>query len=1362
MIKNKHIQVVNENGTSVLLSGAIIVEYLKDYTSDWGSISTKYTIDQIEGKYTPSDSDDPVNKTNMDTFSKKIAFILPKISLKSLIDETIAILKNEDIEYLIMFQSFNNLEKVAMYFILMIQSKRSVKEIFDMMSANYKDISKRDIMIKLLSEIDVIESNIDAVDPINGLYRLMSSVPTHAIQNTPSFTFEKEAIEFKEFTFPMHSYNVTKRLTGLNPNAGNGSVRNYYSRFNDTWKRSLEWKINYSINKESFLYKKDWWKDILKESIFNNEIYPYNHNSFYNYEVLLDKISYKTDIEFSQLEEKPLFKYLNENFFDFTLPSLMDNETSQSPLTMTEHMSEGITNFNKDNLEVGSITYDDDFKNLKTVLSYYMSDLNFWFTRDIRSKNEEYSDYQHTQEADGFLTSKSKSETKGYFSNIMFIQNAIQRILYPKILKFVQSTQNTYDVDDIFNVDKKVYEDIFDCIVNNSFVFTEKTFGSTGSTVLDDNYEIIPNRAILETDDTDDPASDLINYKATNLYEFIINTLVHNNDNVISGSTRKIIDKDTIDLYTRQELLYKQDVANYNPLGDKITTDDTSLTVSDFGGSSVVYDFDDNYTPRTNWMDKIVETFFKINDGNTYSKINYRDINFFKLPVHSEDLANQLNRCIVRTDRELLTDISDLAGFNIKGLSLADFTYGEKALLKEYIENFKIIKKINKTDADVVLDMIKELDDIQEPYYFPEDLTYGGEFRIKTFLNRAILKIDSNRESPTGDFVSQAKNFVKYSAINPIWSDQKSTAGEKIKMDTIGKKFLETLKFIVSYIKDSETYTNKFESFTTAYKEGSWSNVSPIITHMKDIMLDDTLIEEAISEYDLYTGDSSDILKDLDIGLYKLAINNYFDYLLDTSITPQPNLQSIVFVDNNSTGFIKYYTDILVLLKFIDKYYEFVPKYVKYLNDKILGTYYNRIDAIKSLPSWDYESFHRRDLESDLKTIVSGGLNSNDYNIVWSWTVSEAYRNVSLIYKNKESEEPPNSYKISSALYRGGLSNTYSAIFNEWRDVWWRRWLFVKENSTNAFSWEKINAFKIPDVTISDNNIEFPSTWEYGDPDWMVKIDKFRTLNKLSRSNANEYPYQPGLVANISSFYYERENQEKEPNSPYLVSIGVPILLLGDDGSEWNKPNTTREKSFSFETDFFNLWHTDEGYNGGEGAAYSGPLQLVSRADKFKKFGLGKMDIQQMFRYFWNMESSPMGQPYNVMAYYVFDGWNQGYDYEAGHFPYATVKKDNGHFKSNKYDFKFVLQESYREGIWSPVRLSGEDRSLGVDPEITADQIRNNFYLTTPTPFESNTDLKNAIFDIYNRNFRNRVYLSYLRWRYLYNQGEGAQENETS
>jgi hypothetical protein len=34
MVRNKHVMVENENGKGVLLSAAIIVEYLKDYTSD--------------------------------------------------------------------------------------------------------------------------------------------------------------------------------------------------------------------------------------------------------------------------------------------------------------------------------------------------------------------------------------------------------------------------------------------------------------------------------------------------------------------------------------------------------------------------------------------------------------------------------------------------------------------------------------------------------------------------------------------------------------------------------------------------------------------------------------------------------------------------------------------------------------------------------------------------------------------------------------------------------------------------------------------------------------------------------------------------------------------------------------------------------------------------------------------------------------------------------------------------------------------------------------------------------------------------------------------------------------------------------
>jgi hypothetical protein len=226
-------------------------------------------------------------------------------------------------------------------------------------------------------------------------------------------------------------------------------------------------------------------------------------------------------------------------------------------------------------------------------------------------------------------------------------------------------------------------------------------------------------------------------------------------------------------------------------------------------------------------------------------------------------------------------------------------------------------------------------------------------------------------------------------------------------------------------------------------------------------------------------------------------------------------------------------------------------------------------------------------------------------------------------------------------------------------------------------------------------------------------------------------------------------------------------LLLGDVGSEWDKANTTRVESFSFETDFLKLWYTDEGYddgldhNDGGGEAYTWAYQLVSGADRFKNFGLGKMDIQALFRHFWNMESSVMGTPYNLMAYYIFDTWDDGYDYKVGNFPYSTVvdygsplsTKDTRK-KSNIYDFKFVLQNSFLEGKWSPVRLSGEDRSFGVDPSITNDQIFDNFYLTSRKSFISNRRLRDGIFDIYNRNFRNRIYFSYLRWRQLFNEGE--------
>ena len=124
-----------------------------------------------------------------------------------------------------------------MYFILMMQSSRTVSEIFDMINSNYKDISKRDIMIKLLSEVDIVESDIDVTDPINGFFKFLTSVPTHGPKPRLSFPISGGEIEFKEFTFPMHSYNTTKAFAEISDvNASNDSVRNYYNRFKATWK----------------------------------------------------------------------------------------------------------------------------------------------------------------------------------------------------------------------------------------------------------------------------------------------------------------------------------------------------------------------------------------------------------------------------------------------------------------------------------------------------------------------------------------------------------------------------------------------------------------------------------------------------------------------------------------------------------------------------------------------------------------------------------------------------------------------------------------------------------------------------------------------------------------------------------------------------------------------------------------------------------------------------------------------------------------------------------------------------------------------------------------------------------------------
>jgi hypothetical protein len=205
------------------------------------------------------------------------------------------------------------------------------------------------------------------------------------------------------------------------------------------------------------------------------------------------------------------------------------------------------------------------------------------------------------------MTSESKSETKGYFSNVMFIQSAIQRILYPRILRDAQgvydfdaeTVYNTinlgnYDFlnyestnDYMFKADAKLYDTIFDSIVNNSFVYTEN---NVATTVIDNNYEIIPNRAILETRESGDAiveARDLTNYKATNLYEFMINSLVVGENMVRPDGSRKILTVSDLDLFNRQDELYKDDAINYNPITSHITNDTNSLTVTDFNTGNI-------------------------------------------------------------------------------------------------------------------------------------------------------------------------------------------------------------------------------------------------------------------------------------------------------------------------------------------------------------------------------------------------------------------------------------------------------------------------------------------------------------------------------------------------------------------------------------------------------------------------------------------------------------------------------------------------------------------------------------------------------------------------------------------------------
>jgi len=105
------------------------------------------------------------------------------------------------------------------------------------------------------------------------------------------------------------------------------------------------------------------------------------YNKIRDYRTLLDLVTHK-EIYFSESSEKKLFKYVGESFFDF-IPSSStpDNRSSRSPFTMTEFMSNAnMTNgyFDRTRLKAGYATYTaNDFPKLKTLISYYVSDINF-------------------------------------------------------------------------------------------------------------------------------------------------------------------------------------------------------------------------------------------------------------------------------------------------------------------------------------------------------------------------------------------------------------------------------------------------------------------------------------------------------------------------------------------------------------------------------------------------------------------------------------------------------------------------------------------------------------------------------------------------------------------------------------------------------------------------------------------------------------------------------------------------------------------------------------------------------------------------------------------------------------------------
>lgn len=156
-----------------------------------------------------------------------------------------------------------------------------------------------------------------------------------------------------------------------------------------------------------------------------------------------------------------------------------------------------------------------------------------------------------------------------------------------------------------------------------------------------------------------------------------------------------------------------------------------------------------------------------------------------------------------------------------------------------------------------------------------------------------------------------------------------------------------------------------------------------------------------------------------------------------------------------------------------------------------------------------------------------------------------------------------------------------------------------------------------------------------------------------------------------------------------------------------------------------------------------------------------------------------------VMNHEIFPIWNSGYDYSKGHFPWSTSTSRemnawafwltgpwiawliaNDVPVSNKYSMGYILEPRYGNNhnvSWMPVRLNGDmeepqyvffwdhfqENKDGVAATVNQEQISSNFYWKIKGGSFLFDKMKDAALDIWNRNLRNRIYISLFNWRYI-------------